>query len=1129
MDVAAWLRGLALEQYAPAFRDNDVDCEVLPELTADDLIGLGVTSIGHRRKLLAAIAVLKSETASTLVADASDGPSPTLASASAARSTDAERRQLTVMFCDLVGSTTLSTRLDPEEMSNVLGAFQKACVNAVIGFGGSVAKYMGDGALVYFGYPEAHEDDAERAVRAGLALIDAMAAMHLSVPVRPQVRVGIATGLVVVGELIGEGSAQERVAVGETLNLAARIQAVASPDSVVVSELTHRLAGAAFEYEELGQHELKGIPDPASLWCVAGESSALGRFQSRVVGGLTPLVGRAEEIALLRRRWDQAKEGDGQLILLAAPAGFGKSRMTQAFREHLDDPSVTCLQYFGSPFHVNSAFYPFIRQLEWAAGIVRTDTGPGKLDKLEAVLLGSGEGKAQAATLVADLLSIPFGERYPPLQLTEAVQKQRTMEVLEEQLVHLSRQNPVLVLFEDTHWIDPTSIELMDRIIRRVADLPVTIIVTYRPEFTPPWLDLGHVTMLKLNHLGRSQVVDLICKTAGGKTLPEAIVDQIATKSQGVPLFIEEITRAILESGDLEEEGERYVLRQSIRDFAIPSTLQDSLIARLDRLGVAKDVALTASIIGREFTYELLEAVARVSQATLLEGLEQLVRSDLLGQQGAPPQSRYIFKHALIRDAAFQCVLNARRRELHQRIAEVLADRFPEVAETEPELLAHHYTEANLADHALRYWRQAAERAAARLAYIEALGHVERAMKLVATLPEGTERAEWELIFLVIEGPSRMALDGWDSPPAKLLYEEARAAAERLGRPAEVFRSVWGLWMGAHSSGQHARAHELLQEIYALQKQTNELEYVVQAHHAGGSQMVAEGEPRAALFHIDQLLSNYRIDVHGNLALTYGAHDPGCCSLGMRALSLMMLGQLDQVDGALREALDLGNHLDHKPSLSQAHMFCAETFIVLNRPEEAEGHLDLCVALAEKYSLANYLIPAKIMQGWVLVLRGEVEVGVQQAEAALETLKSFPSRRFHLPIRIGIVGLTKAAAGDVNGALSLFESAVESASITGERWYEPELLRFKAEMLLAQPEQRADEAEQCLKAAIALAQRQEAKFWELRAATSLAKLWANQGRREEGRDLLAPVHGCFTEGLNTVDLKDAKALLDELA
>ena len=1128
MDVAAWLRGLGLEQYAPSFRDNDVDGEVLPELTADDLIGLGVTSIGHRRKLLAGIAALKSETASTLATDASDEASPTLASVSAARSSNAERRQLTVMFCDLVGSTALSTQLDPEELSNVLGVFQKACVSAATGFGGSIAKYMGDGALVYFGYPEAHEDDAERAVRAGLALIDAMAAMQLSVQVRPQVRVGIATGLVVVGELIGEGSAQERVAVGETLNLAARIQAVAAPDSVVVPELTHRLAGAAFDYEELGLHELKGISDTARLWRVAGESTARGRFDSRVVGGLTPLVGRAEEIALLRRRWDHAKAGDGQLILLSAPAGFGKSRMTQAFRDNLDDPSITCLQYFGSPFHVNSVFYPFIRQLEWAAGMVRTDTGPQKLDKLEAILDGVAEGRTEAAALVADLLSIPFGERYPPLQLTEAVQKQRTMEVLEEQLVLLSRRDAVLVLFEDTHWLDPTSIELMDRIIRRVVDLPVMIIATYRPELTPPWLDLGHVTMLKLNHLGRSQVIDLIHKTAGGKALPQAIVEQIATKSQGVPLFTEEITRAILESGDLEEDGERFVLRDSIRDFAIPSTLQDSLIARLDRLGVAKDVALTASIIGQEFTYELLDAVARVSQATLLEGLEQLVRSDLLGQRGTPPQSRYIFKHALIRDAAFQSVLNARKRELHERIAEVLASRFPEIAETEPELLAHHYTEANLVDRALTYWRQAAERAAVRLAYIEALGHVDRAMKLVAALPGSTERDEWELIFLVIEGPSRMALDGWDSPPAKLLYEKARAAAERLGRPAEVFRSVWGLWMGAHSGGQHARAHELLQEIYALQKQTDEPEYVVQAHHAGGSQMVAEGEPRAALFHIDQLLSNYRIDVHGNLALTYGAHDPGCCSLGMRALSLMMLGRLDQIDGALSEALDLGHRLDHKPSLSQAHMFCAETFIVLNRPEEAEGHLDLCIALAEKYSLANYLVPAKIMQGWVLVLRGEVEAGVRQAEAALETLKLFPSRRFHLPIRIGIVGLTKAAAGDVTGALVLFEAAVESASITGERWYEPELLRFKAEMLLAQPRQHANEAERCLKAAIALAQRQEAKFWELRAAASLAKLWADQGRRDEARDLLAPVYCGFTEGLDTVDLKDAKALLDEL-
>jgi predicted ATPase len=729
---------------------------------------------------------------------------------------------------------------------------------------------------------------------------------------------------------------------------------------------------------------------------------------------------------------------------------------------------------------------------------------------------------------LAALLSIPFGERYPPLQINELVQKQRTMEILEEQLIQLSSRGPVLVVCEDAHWIDPTSLELMNRFIRRVADLPVMIIVTHRPEFTPPWLDLGHVTMLKLNQLGRSEVIDLIHKAAGGKSLPETIVTQIAAKSEGVPLFIEEITRSILESGDLEEVGGRYVLRQSIRDFTIPSTLQDSLIARLDRLGSAKDVVLTASIIGREFSYELIEAVSPVSQATLLADLGRLVQSDLLGQRGAPPQSRYIFKHALIRDAAGQSMLKAKKRELHQRIAEVLTTRFPEVVDTEPELLAHHYTEANVVDLALTYWRQAAERAAARLAYVEALGHVDKAMKLVAALPEGVKRDEWELTFLVIAGPSRMALDGWDSQPAKRLYEEARRVAERLERPAEVFRSVWGLWMGAHTSGQHARAHELYREIFGLLKLTNDPEYVVQAHHAGSSQMVAEGMPRVALAHIDELLTNYRMDIHGNLALMYGAHDPGCCSLGMRALSLLMMGYLDQAQAESAKALELSERLGHKPSISHTHMFRAEFDIILNLSEEAEAHLNSSISLAQKYSLAAYLNADELMHGLVRVLRGEVEGGVRQAEMALETLESVPSRRFHLPIRIAIVGRAKAAAGDIDGALALFDSALEAALSTGERWYEPELLRLKAEMLFAQGRQPATAAEPCLTEAISIAQKQEAKFWELRAAMALAQVWARLGRRVEARELLAPVYGWFTEGFDTLDLKEAKALLDEL-
>jgi predicted ATPase len=786
------------------------------------------------------------------------------------------------------------------------------------------------------------------------------------------------------------------------------------------------------------------------------------------------------------------------------------------------------LQYFGSPFHVNSTLYPFIGQLESAAGITRADTGGEKLDKLEAILAGLTEHPDEATALLADLLSIPSGSRYPPLHLTEIVQKQRTMEVLEEQLVRLSRRGPVLLLFEDAHWIDPTSIELISRIVRRIVDLSVMTTVTYRPEFTPPWLDLGHASMLKLNHLGKNQVIELIRKAVGDKPLPATIVEQIAAKSQGVPLFIEEITRWVLESGELEQDGERYVLRGSVHDFAIPSTLRDSLIARLDRLGVAKDVAFTASIIGREFSYELLAGVAQMPEATLQEGLEKLVRSDLLAQRGTPPQSHYIFKHALIRDAASQSILTARRRKLHERIAEVLSNNFPEVAETEPEVLAHHYAEANLIDRALGFLHRAAERAAARLAFIEALGHIEQATKLVATLPEGTERDEWELSFLVIEGPSRMALDGWDSPPAKLLYERARAAAEKLGRPVEVFRSIWGLWMGAHSSGQHIRARELLQEVFALLKQTTEPEYVVQAHHAAGSQMVAEGEPQAALDHIDQLLSNYRVDVHGNHAFLYGAHDPACCSLGMRALSLMMLGQLEQALAESSEALELSKRVGHQPSVSHTHLFRAELYIILNRPREAEEHLDASMALARKYSLASYLNAADLMHGLVRVEKGEIEAGIRQSEAALETLKSVPSRRFHLPIRIGIVGLAKAGGGDRDGALALFDSALEAAATTGERWYEAELLRFKADMLVARSKQRSDEAEHCLKTAIALAQQQKAKFWELRASTSLSRLWADQGRRTEAHDMLAPVVEWFKEQPGSVDLKHATILLSDL-
>ena len=554
-------------------------------------------------------------------------------------------------------------------------------------------------------------------------------------------------------------------------------------------------------------------------------------------------------------------------------------------------------------------------------------------------LEGAAEVQGEIVPLAAALLSIPFRARYPPLQINEVVQKQRTMDCIEEQIALLSRRGPLLVLFEDAHWIDPTSLAAdgADHSPGSGSagddhhDLSAgvrTAVVGTRPchdaeaEHHEP--QPGRRTHLQ-----------------GGrrKRLPETIVEQIVAKSQGVPLFVEELTRSILEFGRSRGGWRGYVLRRSVGDFTIPSTLQDSLIARLDRLGSAKDIALTASVVGREFTYELLEAVAAVPQAALLEGLDRLVQSDLLGQSGMPPRSRYTFKHALIRDAAFQSILKTRKRELHRRVADVLSSRFPEIAATEPELLAHHYTEADVID--LRCLLAQGGRARHRsIGLRRGVGHVEAAMKLVASLPEGVERDEWELTFLAIEGPSCMALDGWDSPSAKLLYEKARSVAERLGRPADVFRSVWGLWMGAHGSGRHARAHELYDEIFDLLKQTNEAEYIVQAHHAGGSQMVWEGRPQAALEHIDRLLSAYRVDTHGNLALLYGAHDPGCCSLGMQALSLMMLGRLEEAHAASARSFELSQQVGHEPSIAQTLQFRGEFssyWVAWTRPRHVQA------------------------------------------------------------------------------------------------------------------------------------------------------------------------------------------------
>src|SRR5215471_14311368 len=724
VDIADWLRGLGLEKYASAFDENAINWDVLSELTTDDLKEIGVAAVGDRRRLLAAIAAL-GEGASPAA------PAPLPSSAAA----EAERRQLTVIFCDLVGSTPLSTRFDPEDLREIVGAYHRCVADTVGRFGGFVPKYMGDGVLVYFGYPEAHEDDAERAVRAVLAVIDAVG--RLAIQEALNVRIGIATGLVVVGDLIGAGAAQERGVVGETPNLAARLQALARAGTLVIADGTRRQIGTLFEIEDLGPQPLAGFGERQRAWRVVGESGVVSRFEA-LRSGTTPLIGRDEELDLLLRRWQQAKSGEERVVLVSGEPGIGKSRLTAALSQHIGSEPHTRLRYFCSPHDQDSALYPFIGQLERAAGFTRDDTNATKLDKLEA-LLGDGAEPGDLS-LIAEMLSVSGGERLPRLDLSPQRKKERTLAALLRQLQALARRQPVLMIFEDLHWIDPTSREVLDLTVESIAALPVLLVATYRPEFQPPWVGGSQVTVIALNRLGRSEGATLVHRLAGNRgTLPPDIVNELVERADGVPLFVEELTKAVVEAGT--DRGHGSISAVPPSSLAVPATLHASLLGRLDRLGpAAKNVAQVGAAIGRDFSYELLAAAAPHAEPELQQALRRLVEAGLVFQRGMPPAAEYLFKHALVQDTAYSTLLRARRQALHRRIAEALEQRFPESVETRPEILAHHYGEAAMADKAIAHWHLAGKSSVAKSAVHEATAQLRRGLGLLDGLPETRER-----------------------------------------------------------------------------------------------------------------------------------------------------------------------------------------------------------------------------------------------------------------------------------------------------------------------------------------------------------------------------------------------------
>ena len=722
MDVASWLRSLGLEQYEAAFRENAIDVSVLPDLTDQDLEKLGVL-LGHRRKLLRAIANLET------TAKAAQGAVGVPADVDASPRDTAERRQVTVMFSDLVGSTALSARMDPEDLREVISAYQKCVAETVQRFGGFVAKYMGDGVLIYFGYPQAHEDDAERAVRAGLELVAAVSALKTHEAL--QTRVGIATGLVVVGDLIGSGASQEQAIVGETPNLAARLQTMAEPNSVIIAESTRRLLGNLFELQDLEAKDLRGITEPVQAWVALRASSAKGRFEALRATGLTALVGREDELELLLQRWSKAKSGEGQVVLLSGEAGIGKSRLIVALLERLAIEPHVRLRHFCSPQHTDSALYPIIAQMERAAGFADDDTPQARLDKLDAVLTRTSTPKVDAA-LFADMLSLPNDGRYPTLDQTPQQRRQRRFEALSSQIETLTSSRPVLMIVEDAHWVDPTSLEAFGQAVGQIANLPVLLIMTFRSEFEPPWIGRSHITALTINRLVERDVRAMIDNVIGNKPLSLEVRQDIMERTDGVPLFVEEITRAVLEA---ENEGAAQTIVPSPA-LAVPASLHGSPMARLDRVGQAKEIAQIGAALGRKFSHPLLAAVVRKPEAELASALDRLIAAGLLFQQGVPPHATYLFKHALVQDAAYGTLLREPRRALHARIAETLQSQFTEIAENQPKLLARHCTEAGVIEKAASLWGKAGQRSLERSALAEAAEQFKRALDLIAALPD---------------------------------------------------------------------------------------------------------------------------------------------------------------------------------------------------------------------------------------------------------------------------------------------------------------------------------------------------------------------------------------------------------
>jgi class 3 adenylate cyclase/predicted ATPase len=1107
--IAIWLKSLGLGEYTQRFAENYIDASVLRDLTDEDLEKIGIP-LGHRKKMLRAIGELGGAAFTT--PQALNGPNP---------QDTAERRHLTVMLCDLVGSTALSARFDPEDMRAVFNAYHAACAGIMPTYEGFMAEFRGDGILAYFGYPRAHEDDAERAVHAALDIIAAISRLETRTAEPLAVRIGIATGLVVIGPS-GEGSSREHAVFGDTPNIAARLQALAEPGSIVIAASTRRLLGNLFHLRDLGCQEIKGIAEPVAAWAVEGPSNSESRFEAVRTTHRASLVGREHEINLLRDRQRLAWKGKGQIVLISGEPGIGKSRIAAGLSEYIGAEPHTRLRYQCSSHHTHSALFPFIAQLERAAEIKPSDPPEAKLDKLEAMLAMGEPGTHASSAIFASLLSIPPGPRYAPLALSPMQQRRRTFAALLDQFERLARQQPVLFLFEDTQWADATSLELLDLAVERVREIPVFAIFTFRPEFEPPWVGLPNVTTLTLGRLDRENVERIIARVTGGRPLPPEVMEQILAKTDGNPLFVEELTKAVLEAGILVENAEGYGLDGPLPPLAIPATLRDSLMARLDHLAPVKEVGQIGATIGREFSYPLLRALFGPNEPALKDALAQLEHSEILFRRGEPPEAIYSFKHALLQDAAYENLLKSRRQVLHQRIAKTLSGRFPTIAEIQPEVVAHHFTQAGLGEAAVEWWVKAGDRALDRSAYNEAIAHLEMATRLIKEVADSPAQG-----LLLVQQQTKYAHAllhgrGHSHPETIAAFARARELASGVEDTDARFSAYYGMWIVSFVRADLASMREVASASLRDGRHLVGSPAAARALHIFGVTCWFQGDYHGARTHLEQAVAAYGHERDHDLASRF-VFDDSVVTMGWLAVVLWPLGETDQAVRLLDRALTLARQGGHLPTIAWMDAYTCRFAGVCRNPTLARPHAEALIGLAREHGLPTRVAEGSIYQGWAQWCAGD-EGGEARMREGLARLNEMDYRLF-APLTGTLLAEREAEMGRVESGLAAMDMLLASVELTDERWFDAEMHRVRGELLLKLRRPEIAAAESALMRAIAIAQSQDTRMFELRAALSLAKLYNMTGRGQAASELLAPALVGFHASPEVPEVEKAQRLL----